>query len=142
MKFNRIYLYLAGCLFTVFSLSCGDDDGNELPTNELVGSWVASSASVSGCSDPAENQEELLPCTSQMCTRIEFTADGTYITRETINGVEEVETGTYTISGNLVVVTIGGTPDQADFSVSGNTLTLSLLEEDSGCTLRFGWTRQ
>ena len=142
MKINRFYLYLAGCLFTVLSLSCGDDDGSELPTNDLVGTWVASSVSVAGCSDPSENEEQVLPCTSQMCTRIEFTSDGTYITRETFNGVEEEERGTYTISGNLVVVTVDGTPDQADFSVNGNTLTLSLLEEDTGCTLSFGWTRQ
>ena len=142
MKINQTYLYLASCLTIVLALSCGDDDGIEEPNSELVGTWVASSASISGCSDPTENGEEPLPCTTQLCTRIEFTNDGTFITRETVNGVESVETGTYTISGNLVVITVDGTPDQADFMVNGNTLTLSLLEEDTGCTLRFIWTRE
>ena len=132
-----LFLSLTGMLF----LACGDDDGPEDPTSDLVGVWTVNSVSFT-CPDPSLNDEEIYPCNAQECTTLEFTSNGEYIVRETFDGDEGIERGTYTISGNTVTIRVDTEVDILTWSISGNTVTLNVADNEDGCEATLTGTRQ
>ena len=98
--------------------------------NALVGKWKIFSmvADYDGDIDDSIVEDE------GMESELEFTNDGKFISiAKKKSGYEERVEGTYTISGNVVIVTVSDEEEEDDggwfyFSVSGNTLVL--ISED------------
>ncbi len=55
-------------------IGCSDDDS----LGNFVGTWVASSVTVSNCQDEARNGTDQVSCDDVTCTRLELNSDKTY----------------------------------------------------------------
>ena len=65
-------LFLSG-LVILISISCSEDDRSD----SLIGTWVAESIVVTGCSDESRNGTELVEC-NDSCYRLVLESSGDY----------------------------------------------------------------
>lgn len=124
MKRNKrtVFLLLAVMVFTLGA--CG--------TQPIVGQWsfdIGAAMQLTGVSK--EEIASVQVMTGNTPVLLEFTGDGRYIVRVTINGEEQLLETTYTLEGNRVLT--DGT--EFEYKVEGNRLFLT----DGGFT--FGLDR-
>ena len=124
MKRNKrtVFLLLAVMVFTLGA--CG--------TQPIVGQWsfdIGAAMQLTGVSK--EEIASVQAMTGNTPVLLEFTGDGRYIVRVTINGEEQLLETTYTLEGNRVLT--DGT--EFEYKVEGNRLFLT----DDGFT--FGLDR-
>lgn len=124
MKRNKrtVFLLLAVMVFTLGA--CG--------TQSIVGQWsfdIGAAMQLTGVSK--EEIASVQAMTGNTPVLLEFTGDGRYIVRVTINGEEQLLETTYTLEGNRVLT--DGT--EFEYKVEGNRLFLT----DGGFT--FGLDR-
>lgn len=124
MKRNKrtVFLLLAVMVFTLGA--CG--------TQPIVGQWsfdIGAAMQLTGVSK--EEIASVQAMTGNTPVLLEFTGDGRYIVRVTINGEEQLLETTYTLEGNRVLA--DGT--EFEYKVEGNRLFLT----DGGFT--FGLDR-
>ncbi len=112
-------------------MACKKDDA-DVP--DLVGVWTITSVTSTGCNDASDNGTITMSCTSTNCLKVELKADGSYVGTTIEDGDTEIESGTYSISGDKLTIIGGGTNDEYTFSLSGDLLTIVLVEQTSGCT--------
>ena len=113
----------------IFVTSCGksDDKTNNQTNNSLVGSWIIESETENGVEKVLDECEKKNTYT--------FTADNKYslvsYDKNPANNQckENLEEGTYTITGKQIVLTEKGDrigeADEATFSITNNKLTLT-----------------
>lgn len=122
MKSLIRFLSIAAIAFIIGLSACKDDD----PVNPLIGTWIFTSETTTGCSDPDFNGSETC---STNCDEIVITA--TTITDDTGSINYKLDGNKIVISESLggITITITNT-----YSVSGNQLTIT-DENDSvfGC---------
>lgn len=127
--------FMLAALATFVFTSCGDDD--EDTGLSLEGTvWVETSYASTNCDDPADNESGTSSCTSNECYTI-LLSGGVFTNTEIEGGVTETTTGSYTITGNTIKVsiTIDGITATVDitFSISGNTLTITFDDPFDNC---------
>ena len=122
-------LKMAFIAAAIFVTSCGksDDKTNNQTNNSLVGSWIIESETENGIAKVLNECEKKNTYT--------FTADNKYslvsYDKNPANNQckENLEEGTYTITGKQIVLTEKGDrigeADEATFSITNNKLTLT-----------------
>ena len=122
-------LKMAFIAVAIFVTSCGksDDKTNNQTNNSLVGSWIIESETENGVEKVLDECEKKNTYT--------FTADNKYslvsYDKNPANNQckENLEEGTYTITGKQIVLTEKGDrigeADEATFSITNNKLTLT-----------------
>ena len=122
-------LKMAFIAAAIFVTSCGksDDKTNNQTNNSLVGSWIIESETENGVVKVLDECEKKNTYT--------FTADNKYslvsYDKNPANNQckENLEEGTYTITGKQIVLTEKGDrigeADEATFSIANNKLTLT-----------------
>lgn len=126
MKRNKrtVFLLLAVMVFTLGA--CG--------TQPIVGQWsldIGAAMQLTGVSK--EEIASVQAMTGNTPVLLEFTGDGRYIVRVTINGEEQLLEMTYTLEGNRVLT--DGT--EFEYKVEGNRLFLT----DGGFTFGLDWVK-
>ena len=102
---------------------CNKSSGTGPATVEdLVGTWVLTSVSAFG--------ETYTPEEAEMDMTLIMNADGTYTRIFTEDSVTETYTGTWSISGNTLIIVEDGETMSIPYTFSGNTLTLTMEEDD------------
>ncbi|MEQ8927149.1 MAG: hypothetical protein RLO81_15115, partial [Fulvivirga sp.] len=97
------YLFNGVLIISLFAFTgCGDDDDDGGAT-PLEGTLWTETGSVETCDDPADNDTEVLSCTSSECYTIRL-SNGTITFTDIEDGTTETSTGTYTINGNVITV--------------------------------------
>lgn len=120
----------------LLTTACDKEEDNS-PTNALAGTWVISSGAATGCNDPNDNDTVTFTCDEKNCTRFTFTEDGKVISSGIKNGDKfEVLESTYQVKSNNVIEWCEGSScEELNFQISGNTLTISSIEDDdAGCS--------
>lgn len=143
MKQSRFLIYLFCTLFIVafISSSCGDDEPGEETTNDLIGVWSLNSVTYSNCSDPSDNGTEDNSCTATDCIKWEFRTGGVLIATDLFDGDTDTETGSYTISGSNLTVTIEGEMAVGTYSVNGTQFVYNFQDPELDCNTRGTFTR-
>ena len=104
-KFSWIFMILLGLSVSFSMSSCGDDDDDDNegnPKTEIVGSWKAHKITVEDSF--GDNFSGELPLGTGYT--VDFNADGTGKYVEIFEGkVEESNTFTYTLDGNILTLT-------------------------------------
>jgi hypothetical protein len=121
-------------------IGCGDDDGTGTSGLGLVGSWRATSIQI--------DDVEVLAGTDLSVT-MTFGSDGTY--SSSVSGDTDhlfcdtttscTETGTYIHTSMTFTVCDPGCDEAASYTISGNTLTVTLVDVDLGVTWRMTGVR-
>ncbi|MEQ9422930.1 MAG: hypothetical protein RJQ09_00835 [Cyclobacteriaceae bacterium] len=138
---NRLLLFLN--LSLLFFASCGgddDDDNDETFVDPIIGTWVSSTYSFSGCVDPSQNLSER-PC--HACFNFTFREDGTF--SQTINIAQipsESFFGMYTVSGNNLQTCIDDICSNSIIGFTTTDLTITGVDIESGCQIRVRYERQ
>ena len=112
-------------------VGCGDDDGTGTNGNGLVGSWRATSILI--------DDVEILVGTSLSIT-MTFRSDGT--TSQSVSGDTDhwfcdtttscTENNTYTHTSTTVTICDPGCDEPFIYTISGDTLTMTLVDVDLG----------
>ncbi|MFY0592078.1 lipocalin family protein [Roseivirga sp.] len=137
IQLTRIILVLF--ISTAFLFSCDPDDTN--PIDELVGTWDVTNITTVNCTDPDDNEPNLITCFTEfgfeICgsATLVIDADGNLTTNfvSTITELStnlsqtetESETSTFTVDGNRITICSDGDCETAIYAITGNTLTLS-----------------
>ena len=119
---------LTSALALIMMTACSDSTGVE--TSDLEGTWTALSMVVSSVADPTMTIDLI---EEGSAVTLVFGEDGTYSVTFTGEGEEDDETGTFTVSGNVLtlVETFEGQveePEEIAIVLSGSTMTLTLSE--------------
>ncbi len=133
MKIQRRIISLL--LLALFISAC-DNESSETPEHdgsELIGIWTVTSAVAANCDDPDENGSFATVCTTIDCLKVEFKADGTFVSTDLEDGVTTNNNGTYTVSGDQLTITEGTDVQVATFGINNGTLTLQGNEIETGC---------
>ena len=131
MKNCRPFFVILLISLLFFSISCSDDDDLTTPLEGTV--WVNKSETISGCDNPSMNGTDLSQCTATNCHTL-FLANGILTTTDINNGVTTTESGTYTISGNIITTNNSGSILEITYTIVSTTLTL-VFNFDIGCTV-------
>lgn len=128
---SLIFLAVSALVFA----SCSSDDEKK-PDHPLVGTWILTNYSLSGCNDESVDYSESTSCTEVECTKIQFKSDGTLVYIETYDGVTDTEPADYVIDGNTVLAceSPNDCGDLQTFTIDGDILTLVSVSEGNGCT--------
>ncbi|WP_170827446.1 lipocalin family protein [Roseivirga sp. 4D4] len=132
----KIQKRIIGLLLLVLFISACDNEPSGTPeddASELVGIWTVTFASAANCDDPDENLSFAPVCTSTDCLKVEFKADGTFVSTDLEDGVTTINNGTYTVSGNQMTITEDMDVQVATFEIESGTLTLQGNEAETGC---------
>ena len=117
--------------------ACDKEDDKGVSSNKLSGTWSLTYFILANCDDGEENIEYEVTCTSQNCSKIILSKNGTFKTELTISGHTDIDQGTYTISDNTLRIcdATGSDCSPAIFEVTddGKTLTIADLNEESDC---------
>ena len=132
MKYSNVYSALIILCLLSFS-DCSKSNDPAPPS--IIGTWKATSTSISGCNVGTNNKAETA-CTSN-CTQIAFANSAVTITDTGSSPI----VGTYTINGTTLTVSVPGQTIVYQFSVTSTTLTLTLTppslnggpNNDPGC---------
>lgn len=151
----KISILLLSVLSMAFFISCGGDDEVSASIQERIkGTWVQSRFVVE-CDDNSLDELIEFACDEENCRKI-IVGDSTYVTINTINGVENTVNEFYlfvvgvnrTVGSEIEICEGVGFNRQCNrtFTVSqdGNTLSLTRNsddDEDEGCTDIFEFVR-
>ena len=115
---------------------CGDDEPTNIePSNELIGTWELRIVVYSNCADPDNNVSDTFSCPTQDCITWEFREGGVLVSTDTFEGDSNTSTGTYSIDGNSLTVTLDGETNTGTFSTTGVILIYNLRDEEQRCDL-------
>ena len=115
-----------------FALACGSNAPPTQPvTVSLVGTWTLHD--INGLVLPVVLTQTATTKTEMLSDIVTATADGTYTevaeARTTVNGQATVsshtDTGTYTVTGNAVVVHSNNDGSSINGTIKGNTFTIA-----------------
>jgi|GEM_PF-3780653 len=132
----KIQKRLIGLLLLTLFFSACDNEPSDTPESdgsELIGIWTVTSAIAANCDDPDENGSFAAVCTTIDCLKVEFKADGTFVSTDLEDGVTTNNNGTYTVSGDQLTITEGMDVQVATFAIDNGTLTLQGNEVETGC---------
>jgi hypothetical protein len=139
MKRSFIYA-LTAIVLVAMVISCSKDDPAAAPS--VVGTWKFATYLASGCTEPLDNETGSCSGTLIECGALVITATTYDNTPGTLSG-GSAESGTFVISGASATVTpTGGSATVYNFTVTATTLTLSRVDDSSGCTETSTFTRQ
>lgn len=128
MKVKSVLAALVStAVLTLGLIGCGGDDDSA--TNSLVGNWALISVS--------DGTMTLTVDTAMVSGSLNLKSDGTAIGAFTILGETTQVTGTWTASGTQLTVTEGGESEVIGYTLSGDTLTLSVAEAGGQNTMTF-----
>lgn len=118
-------------LILVFAGCSKDED------TTIVGTYVVSQKSTSGCTDHSNNANEAKTCTATDCTMLTLSSDGTFSIVEIDNGITSSIGGVYVIETNHITFSwsVGGVAevDNATFSLLGAQLIMTYDHDSNGC---------
>lgn len=138
-------LFLLLTLFVFTFNSCIKDKPEDL----IIGDWNIASIKSTNCNSSADNVAYTFTngCTNitqsglsiTLCMKASFLKNGSYSieTKTTFFGQTETETetGTYTISGNILkTCPTNGTCNEETFTISESTMSFSSTDATDGCT--------
>jgi hypothetical protein len=135
---NFLALFLSG-IFLISYIACNDDDDSGISTAPLEGTvWVTTSFVATNCNDPGDNEPQTsVSCTSTDCETL-IMQNGNFAVTTVSGGQTEIMTGTYTISGNVLSVTMVFDSQSVSFDITymivGNVLTFDFTDPD-GCDI-------
>ena len=143
MKQYRFLLYLTFSLFAVafVASSCGDDEPTVESANDLIGVWRLSTVTSTNCTDPTDNGVENEGCTATDCIKWEFREGGVIVATDIFDGDSDTLTGTYSVSGNNLTVTLDGDTATGTFSVSSTQFVYNFEDPEFGCNVEGRFTR-
>ena len=145
MKLERFQLYLSGCLLAavmIFSNCDGDDpEGTNEPSNELIGTWSLADLTTSNCAKAFNNGTEEVECSPTDCITWEFKEGGLLETTDVFEDETAVATGTYSIDGDDLTVSLDGETNTGTFSVDANRFIYNLREEEFDCDVAVRFDR-
>ncbi len=119
-------------------MSCGDDDE---VGNSIVGTWSAVDVVRMDCTNPNSDGTITLDCPT-FCLITTFNSNGTASSTYTDpNSGSRTDGGTYTVDGNVLTQCDDNGCESVTFVISGDTLTISVFEEDSDCNLTVTYTK-
>ena len=141
---NQLLNRFCALAFAVFFIACGDDDPSG-PEASLLGTWQWTKVVRTDCTDPSFLGTVAADC-PDLCGTVTFTGEIQTLTYWNPNQSEpQVSTGTYAVSGDVINSCTQDNGQQtcttATFSLSGNNLILTSLEEDNGCTVTTTYTK-
>lgn len=117
----------------IFS-SCSSDDDNNSDSTSIVGIWKPIKE-VDVCSTGNEETYDFSTC--EQMTRITFSSNGAFIDTEFDNDSGDCleyfnETGTWTLNGNNLSITLDGeTNNPTFFELTNNTLRIGYYDNDA-----------
>jgi hypothetical protein len=139
MKASKTPLYAFYVLLFTTAFNCSKTDDNVIP---IVGTWTATTQSSTGCRTLSNNYVQTFVCpvtANNSCYKITFGSSGTFTQSSSIGSSGSINTtsgsGTYSVSGNKLTITpTGVAPETVTFVLSGNTMTITFLKDNStGC---------
>lgn len=113
-------------------IGCGDDDSS----GNFIETWVASSITVSDCSDPARNGTNAVSCDDVTCYRLELNGDDSYTFQRGLS----IENGTWGVGDFLqLCMTEEGETSCENFAVqfTGISMVLTSDSTSSGCVTNY-----
>jgi len=117
----------------------------EDPVPSIVGVWRQTSQEGSGCTDPTDNFKFNCPADGP-CDTYTFILEGNKFTMSNtgIDPVNPLATGTYTISGDKLILKYDDIDYSAEssFVLTATTLTLTRKSDSTGCTITLVYARQ
>ncbi len=130
------------CIFSLtFLTNCGSDDVS--PLDQLVGNWVASSITVSDCTDTSGNG--VLACTP-FCLDLVINGAGDYTLTSNLEDESITESGTAEVTSNTILLCETGEdecPDANSYTLDGSTLIISFANEEfPGCVFVATYLKQ
>lgn len=123
--------------FLMIFISCGEDE-DSIATVDLEGTlWVGTGYVATGCDDPNDNDNSPnYTCTDTDCETL-LLQNGTATITNIGGDVIEIITATYTVSGNVISVTIEDNGQTVTFDITytivGDVLTFSFTFPLDGC---------
>lgn len=130
MKFSKLIL-LPIVLISFVLVNCSKSSD---PAPSIVGTWLQTSMSTSGCTNTSLNIAEM-PCTPA-CSTLVFTS-----TQFTNSLAGNNSSGTYTLSGNTIVFS-NGLPTTYTITATTLTLVTDISSISAGCKRTEKYTRQ
>ncbi len=131
LKTSLLFALLSAMAFTFTSCGDDDDDGG-LPLEGTL--WTETNYKAENCTDPDDNEDAPQGCTANECYKIRL-SNGTITFTDTEGGLTETTTQSYTLSGNVIKLNIGGFNLDVTYSISGSTLTIKLKDPFEGCDI-------
>lgn len=110
------------------------DKDESVTPKPYIGTWTLTQEVYANCADPLWNSTETYNCAANVddCYKVTFTSDGKITT--VIGDGSITISGTYTESGNKLIVKIVGDTMELTYTVSGNNLTLKYNDGDCDIT--------
>ncbi|MBL7846386.1 MAG: hypothetical protein JNL40_02870 [Cyclobacteriaceae bacterium] len=141
--------YLLLVLLAGLCSACStSDNAQPQPQATLVGSWKFSSFVVTHCTDAGNNQAVECTALAADCGVLTFTENTWSWVQNMPDGSQLVESGSFTLSSNYIILTGSSSPGVKDYSISGSvysytstTLTFINSSNDTGCTYTQTYTR-
>lgn len=127
--------FLAIIISLIVFTGCNGNNEDESPGSDLLGLWSVTFIGLTDCDDPADNQQDVgIICTSTDCRKYEFKSDGVLSVIDIYGSDRDVETGTYSVDGNQLSITIDNETGTVTYTIDNNTLTMQGREPDVGCS--------
>jgi len=145
MRILNKYLPRISCFsLAVFIFSCGSNDENDMDdeaVDPILANWVSIFTTFQNCDDPAENRPQSA-CTG--CFTFSFKEDGTFLSTVNFAGVpSESSSGTYSTDGNILETCFDdGECVSSQFSINGSEMTITGLNQETGCEIKVRYDRQ
>ena len=134
------YFVIAVLIGTMLSVSCDKDSSSPNPLVEgIIGSWEAYTGSITGCTEFDDNRPGINygDCsTASVCTQYVFNADLTMqINYKTTSSSYRELTGTYSLSGNQLIICVTHFSDCITYSATIDNEILKLIHTSvaTGC---------
>ncbi len=119
----------------MFFMGCNGSNEDESPGSDLVGLWSITFIELTDCEDPSENQREAdIICTDTDCRKYEFKSDGVFLAIDIYGSDRDVETGTYSVDGSQLSITLDNETSAVTYTIESNTLTIKGTEPELGCS--------
>lgn len=140
--FFKSYVLIAFIASFVCLSSCKEDDAS----NDLLGSWVATSVVKSSCEDSSDDGTSELTCTTEDCIRVIFSEGAEYEFQVTESSATRRQSGTVRLDGSTMDLCEEeegvSLCDRYSFSVSSSTLVLTIANESTGCQVRTTYSKE
>ncbi|WP_299121778.1 lipocalin family protein [uncultured Winogradskyella sp.] len=125
------------CVVGLTAMACPNDDGED-PTSEnpIVGTWRFLESFENGV------VEELEPCDTEgdLIFAENGNFSGEYYVDDNEDGIcelEEMDTGSWSNTGNLYTITIGGESETQEITFEGNTFFFEETDVEDGVTITY-----
>lgn len=116
-------------LLLLVALACGDDGGTGTDGDNLVGTWVATSALFTSVAEPAVTADPVED--GDVSLTLVVRADGTITITTLQGGVAEVDDGTIDVTGSMVAIDLAGDTTSGTIDLDDDRLELLLTSNTS-----------